>query len=219
MMTADVQIKICGLSEQRHVRTAVEAGAGFVGFVFYGPSPRNVSIAAAQALAAPARGRAKIVALVVDADDGLIDAINTGLKPDYFQLHGSETPERCSEVQVRTGVPVIKAIKVRELSDIEGASAYAGNVAIILFDAKAPETLDGALPGGNGLAFDWTLLSRERSGYDFMLSGGLDAGNVGKAIDITGAPMVDVSSGVESAPGRKDDAAIIKFIEAVRQHG
>ena len=218
-MSMDVPVKICGLSEPHHVRTAVDAGAAFVGFVFYGPSPRNVSIPLACELATHARGRAKTVALVVDADDALIDAINAGLKPDYFQLHGSETPGRCSEIHARTGVPVIKAIKVRDLADIDGASAYAGHADIVLFDAKAPDTLDGALPGGNGLAFDWTLLSRERSGYDFMLSGGLDAGNVARAIKVTGAPMVDVSSGVEIAPGRKDDAAIIKFIEAVRQRG
>ena len=212
-------VKICGLSEPQHVRTAVDAGADYVGFVFYEPSPRNVSIPVAQALATLARGRSKIVALVVDPDDALVDAVNAGVKPDYFQAHGSETPERIAGIVRRTGVPVIKAIKVRDASDVETARAYADVAAMILFDAKAPETLEGALPGGNGISFDWTLLSRDGSERAFMLSGGLDAGNVARAIDTTGAPIVDVSSGVESAPGRKDDAAIIKFIEAVRKHG
>jgi phosphoribosylanthranilate isomerase len=214
-----LQVKICGLSEPAHVRAAVEAGADYVGFVFYGPSPRNVSIPVAQALATEARGRAKVVALVVDASDKLIDEINAGVKPDFFQAHGSETPDRIAEIHRHTAVPVIKAIKVRDASDIEAARGYAGVAAMILFDAKAPETLEGALPGGNGIAFDWTLLSADGTTHDFMLSGGLDAGNVTRAIEVTGAPIVDVSSGVESAPGRKDAAAIIKFIEAVKQHG
>jgi phosphoribosylanthranilate isomerase len=216
-MSKAVAVKICGLSEPQHVRAAVEAGADYVGFVFYGPSPRNVSIPVAQALATEARGRSRVVALVVDADDALIDAINTGVKPDFFQAHGSETPERVAEITRRTGVPVIKAIKVRDASDVETARAFADVAAMILFDAKAPETLEGALPGGNGIAFDWTLLSADGAPHDFMLSGGLDAGNVARAIKMTGAPIVDVSSGVEQAPGRKDAAAIIKFIEAVRQ--
>ncbi len=214
-----MQVKICGLSEPAHVRAAVEAGADYVGFVFYVPSPRNVSIPVAQALATEARGRAKVVALVVDASDKLIDEINAGVKPDFFQAHGSETPERIAEIHRRTAVPVIKAIKVRDASDIEAARGYAGVAAMILFDAKAPETLEGALPGGNGIAFDWTLLSADGTTHDFMLSGGLDPDNVAQAIEDTGAPIVDVSSGVESAPGKKDAAAIIKFIEAVRQHG
>lgn len=218
-MSGQVQVKICGLSEPQHVRAAVEAGADFVGFVFYEPSPRNVSIPVAQALATEARGRAKVVALVVDADDALIDAINAGVKPDYFQCHGAETPERVAAIFRRTAVPVIKAIKVRDASDIEAARAYAGIAAMILFDAKAPETLEGALPGGNGIAFDWTLLSADGAPAQFMLSGGLDEANVAQAIGMTGAPIVDVSSGVETAPGRKDAAAIVKFIEAVKQHG
>ena len=217
-MSSQVQVKICGLSEPAHVRAAVEAGADYVGFVFYEPSPRNVSIPVAQALATEARGRAKVVALVVDASDALIDEINAGVKPDFFQAHGSETPERIAEIGRRTGVPVIKAIKVEDAADIESARSYAGIAAMILFDAKAPETLEGALPGGNGIAFDWTLLSADGTTHDFMLSGGLDADNVTRAIEVTGAPIVDVSSGVESTPGRKDAAAIIKFIEAVKQH-
>lgn len=213
------KIKICGLSDPAHVRTAVEAGADYVGFVFYEPSPRNVSTMAAQGLATLARGGSKIVALVVDAEDGLIDQISTEVKPDFFQAHGSETVDRIAEIHARTGVPVIKAIKVREAADIEAASAYEGVAAMVLFDAKAPETLANALPGGNGIPFDWSLLSRDGLDRKFMLSGGLDPGNVAEAIDVTGAPAVDVSSGVETAPGVKDAAAIVKFIETVRQHG
>ncbi len=213
------KVKICGLSDPTHVRTAVEAGADYVGFVFYDPSPRNVSIQVAQGLATLARGQAKIVALVVDADDVLIDEINAQVKPDFFQAHGSETADRIAEIHARTGVPVIKVIKVSDAADIEAASAYADVAAMVLFDAKAPDTLANALPGGNGILFDWDLLPHGGLRDGFMLSGGLEADNVAEAIRVTGAPAVDVSSGVETAPGIKDGAAIVKFIETVRQHG
>ncbi|MEM9470514.1 MAG: phosphoribosylanthranilate isomerase [Pseudomonadota bacterium] len=213
------KIKVCGLSDPAHVRAAVEAGADYIGFVFYEPSPRNVSTQVAQALATLVRGRAKIVALVVDAEDDLIDRINAEVKPDFFQAHGSETADRIAAIHARTGVPVIKAVKVRDAADIETAGAYADAACMVLFDAKAPETLANALPGGNGIAFDWGLLQDGRLRAGFMLSGGLEAGNVAEAIKVTGAPAVDVSSGVESAPGIKDAAAIVKFIETVRQHG
>ena len=213
------RIKICGLSDPVQVRTAVEAGADYVGFVFYEPSPRNVSTRVAQGLATLARGRAKIVALVVDADDELIDRINAEVKPDFFQAHGSESAGRVAAIHARTGVPVIKAVKVREAADIEAAGAYADAACMVLFDARAPEGLADALPGGNGIAFDWELLQNGSLRGGFMLSGGLEAGNVAEAIMVTGAPAVDVSSGVESAPGVKDAAAIVKFIETVRQHG
>ena len=215
----ETAIKICGLSELVHVQAAVDAGAEYVGFVFFEPSPRNVSIEVARTISRYARGRSKIVALVVDADDKLIDAINAGLKPDYFQVHGSETPQRIAAIKARTGVPVIKAIKIRDAHDIEMAREYNDTADMILFDAKAPEDLANALPGGNGLAFDWSLLSANRSQKNYMLSGGLNPDNVARAIDITSAPIVDVSSGVESRPGVKDAAAIMKFIETVRQHG
>ena len=213
------KIKVCGLSDPAHVRTAVEAGADYIGFVFYEPSPRNVSTQVAQGLATLARGRAKIVALVVDAEDELIDRINAEVKPDFFQAHGAESAERIAAIHTRTGVPVIKAIKVKDASDIEASAAYADAACMVLFDARAPETLANALPGGNGIAFDWDLLRGGKLQRGFMLSGGLEAGNVAEAISVTGAPAVDVSSGVESAPGIKDAAAIVKFIETVRQHG
>jgi phosphoribosylanthranilate isomerase len=218
-MSARTAIKICGLSEARHVAAAVDGGADYIGFVFFKPSPRNVTPEQARDLAVAARGKAKIVALTVDADDRLINAIAETLQPDLFQMHGSETPERVAEVTQRTGIPIIKAIKVREAADVEQARAYAGIAAMVLFDSKAPETLEGALPGGNGLAFDWSLLSGDGKPADFMLSGGLTADNVARAIEVTGAPIVDVSSGVETSPGHKDAKAIQKFIEAVRQPG
>lgn len=216
---APTQIKICGLSEPAHVQAAVDAGAEYVGFVFFEPSPRNVAIDVARTLSTCARGRSKIVALVVDADDDLLDRINAGLKPDYFQAHGSETPERIAAIKARTGVPVIKAIKVRDAGDIETTHEFDEAADMILFDARAPEDLTNALPGGNGVSFDWSLLSAGGMTRDYMLSGGLDVDNVGRAIDVTRAPIVDVSSGVEKSPGVKDAAAIIKFIETVRQHG
>jgi phosphoribosylanthranilate isomerase len=210
-----VDIKICGLSQPDMLDAALEAGAAYVGLVFYEPSPRNVTIAQAQALADQARGRAAIVALTVDAPDALLRDIATRVRPDFLQAHGSETPDRVREMTELTGLPVIKAIKVREARDIGDARDYAGIAAMILFDARAPDTLADALPGGNGIAFDWTLLKGE-NGSPFMLSGGLDCSNIAEAIRVTGAPVVDVSSGVERAPGVKDAALIRKFIETAR---
>jgi phosphoribosylanthranilate isomerase len=210
-----VDIKICGLSQPDMLDAALEAGAAYVGLVFYEPSPRNVTIAQAQALADQARGRAAIVALTVDAPDALLRDIATRVRPDFLQAHGSETPDRVREMTELTGLPVIKAIKVREARDIGDARDYAGIAAMILFDARAPDTLADALPGGNGIAFDWTLLKGE-NGSPFMLSGGLDCSNIAEAIRVTGAPDVDVSSGVERAPGVKDAALIRKFIETAR---
>lgn len=213
-MTVDV--KICGLSTPETVDGAIAAGAALVGFVFYPKSPRHVSLEKAAALAARARGKARIVALIVDADDAEIAAIDKAVNPDMFQAHGSETPERIAAIKALTAKPVIKAIKVKDETDIAGAAAYAGQASLILFDAKAPEELKGALPGGNGLAFDWSLLGKDGSQEGFILSGGLNPQNVAKAIRVTGAPIVDVSSGVESAPGVKDLSLIRKFIEAAK---
>lgn len=210
-----VEVKICGLSTPETVDAAIEAGADLVGFVFFARSPRNVTIEQAAALAAHVRGKAKIVALVVDADDALLKAITAGLDPDFFQAHGSETPERVAEITALTGKPVIKAIKVKDASDIASAWAFSAVASLILYDAKAPETLGNALPGGNGHAFDWALLDGEKRAA-FMLAGGLNPSNVAEAIRMTGAPIVDVSSGVESAPGAKDTALIRKFIEAAK---
>lgn len=208
-----VQVKICGLSTPDTMQAALSHGADFVGLVFYPPSPRYVTPAKAAPLAAMARNRAKIVALVVDADDAQLKDIADGVRPDYFQLHGSETPERVTAIKVLTGKPVLKAIKVGGPEDVSRATDFVDVADLLLFDAKAPASLKNALPGGNGIPFDWSLLEGKRG---FMLSGGLNAGNVAEAIRVTGAPMVDVSSGVESAPGKKDINLIAKFIEAVK---
>jgi phosphoribosylanthranilate isomerase len=211
-----VDVKICGLSTPETVDGAIAAGAALVGLVFYPRSPRHVSLEKAAALAARARGKARIVALIVDADDKAIAAINAAVNPDLFQAHGSEMPERIAAIRALTAKPVIKAIKVKDETDIAGAALYAGKASLILFDAKAPESLKGALPGGNGLAFDWSLLGKDGSQEGFILSGGLTPQNVAGAIRVTGAPIVDVSSGVESAPGVKDLGLIRKFIEAAK---
>jgi phosphoribosylanthranilate isomerase len=209
------QVKICGLSTPETVEASIAAGADFMGLNFYPPSPRYVTIDRAAALARVARGRVKIVALVVDADDALLKEIVAKVDPDFVQAHGSENPQRIGEIARLTGKPVIKAIRVRDAADIAAAADYADVASFILFDAKAPETLQQALPGGNGHAFDWTLLGAERRPA-FMLAGGLTTENVADAIRMTGAPVVDLSSGVESAPGVKDPAMIRNFIEAVR---
>jgi phosphoribosylanthranilate isomerase len=211
-----VAVKICGLSTPETVNAAIEAGASLVGFVFYPPSPRNVTVETASTLAKLARGKARIVALVVDPDDALIDRIADGLKPDLIQAHGGESPERISAIAKRTGIPVIKAIKVKDRSDIDQATAYDASAALILYDAKVPETLAGALPGGNGIAFDWSLIEGPAREKPFILSGGLNPGNVAEAIRNTGAAIVDVSSGVEKAPGIKDIVLIRNFIEAAK---
>ena len=210
-----VEVKICGLSTPETVDAAVAAGADLIGLVFFPKSPRNVSLEQARELADRARGRAKIVTLVVDADDALLRAIAAGVDPDLIQAHGSETPERIAEIGRITGKPVIKAIRVKDQSDIAAAGEFGAVASLILYDAKAPETLGNALPGGNGHAFDWGLLEGERRPA-FMLAGGLTPENVAEAIRVTGAPVVDVSSGVESAPGIKDIGLIRKFIEAAK---
>lgn len=213
------RIKICGLSQPDTLETALEAGADFVGFIFYGPSPRNLSLERARELGARVAGRAGKVAVTVDADDAELAAIIEALVPDYLQVHGSETPDRVADISQRFGLPVIKSIKVRSDADVQAAAGYADAAELILFDAKAPEDLANALPGGNGVQFDWTLLQRDGGRPEFVLSGGLDAENVAEALRVTGARIIDVSSGVEKAPGIKDSARIRKFIEAVRRAG
>jgi|SRR5436190_10274218 len=211
-----VDVKICGLSTPDTVTAALDAGADLVGLVFYPKSPRNVSLAKAKSLAALARKRAKIVALIVDAEDSLIDDIVSKVNPDFFQAHGNESPERVTEICSRTGKQMIKAIKIKTEADIALAKVYEHSAALILYDAKAPETLKHALPGGNGIAFDWTLIGSGHAAPSFILSGGLNAGNVAEAIKVTGASIVDVSSGVEKSPGIKDIDLIRDFIAAAK---
>ncbi len=204
-------IKICGLSAPDTMEAALEAGAAFVGLVFFAKSPRNVTLKQAKTLAAHARGRAKIVTLVVDADNTLLDAIAGDVAPDLFQAHGKETPERLAEIKKLTGIPAYKALRVASVEHVKAAQAFVSSP-FILYDALPPE--GAVLPGGNGLAFDWTIL--KDAGTPFMLAGGLTPENVGEAIRVTGAAMVDVSSGVESSPGVKDAKLIAKFIEAAK---
>lgn len=218
-----VAVKICGLSTSETLEAALTHGADLVGFVFYPKSPRNVLLRQAKSLTERIEGRARSVALIVDADDRLIGEIADLVKPDLFQAHGNETPERVAKIKSLTGVPVIKAIKVATAADVAHAIAFQDAAAMILFDAKAPESLAGALPGGNGLSFDWSLLGGKADGSPkicpWMLSGGLNPENVAEAIRLTGAQFVDVSSGVESAPGVKDISRIRKFIEAAKAAG
>ncbi len=209
-----IKVKICGLSTPETLDASITYGADLVGLVFYPKSPRNVSAMLGEALASTARGRADVVALTVDASDELLGLIAKKVQPDYFQLHGTETPDRVRQITATFGIPAIKAIKVATAADVAQGAPFEDAAAWLLYDAKAPETLKDALPGGNGLPFDWSLLAKARHG--FMLSGGLTPANVTEAIRVTGAPMVDVSSGVESAPGIKDIAAIRKFIETAK---
>lgn len=210
-----IEVKICGLSTPEALAAALDAGADMVGLVFFPKSPRNVTLEQAARLAGAARGRAKIVALVVDADDALLSAITAKVDPDFFQAHGAETPARVAEITRLTGKPVIKAIRVQDAGDVASAADYSAVASLILYDAKAPASLGSALPGGNGHAFDWGLLDGERRAA-FLLAGGLTPGNVAEAIRVTRAPAVDVSSGVETAPGVKDPALIRKFVEAAK---
>lgn len=210
-----VDVKICGLSTPETLDAALDAGADMVGFVFFARSPRNLSLEMARNLAARVEGRARTVALTVDADDRMLDAIVEALAPDVLQLHGAETPERVAAVRAQAGRPVMKAIGVAERSDVARAAAYEGHADTILFDAKPPR--GAVLPGGNGRAFDWTVLGDLAPSLRWMLSGGLHAGNIADALDVTRAPRVDVSSGVETAPGIKDPQRIRDFVAAVRR--
>lgn len=212
-----VGVKICGLKTEEMLRAAIEAGADQIGFVFFPKSPRNVSVETAAGLAPVARGKVEIVALVVDADDALIDAIAAQVAPDLFQLHGSETPERAAAIRTRTGIPVMKVIKIADAADLAPVSRFAPVVDRFLFETKPPADLKGALPGGNGVTFDWRLIRGLDPGRPYMLSGGLDAENVATAIATAQAPAVDVSSGVERAPGEKDPDKIRAFIRAARE--
>jgi phosphoribosylanthranilate isomerase len=206
-------VKICGLSTSGSVAAAIEAGADMVGFMFFRKSPRYVSLATAAALAGSARGQAAIVAITVDADEAALAEIVDGLKPDLLQLHGRETPEHVTELRERLGVPLMKVIGIARREDLDVAKAYPMAERLLL-DAKAP--VGAALPGGNGVPFDWTMLGSFVAGPPIMLSGGLHSDNVAEAIRTAKPAGVDVSSGVESAPGLKDEAKIFAFIRAAR---
>jgi phosphoribosylanthranilate isomerase len=206
--------KICGLKTPEALDVALESGADMVGFVFFAPSPRNLAPEAARPLGERVKGRAGKVALIVDAGDQTLDAIVEALKPDMLQLHGSETPERVAAVRARFGLPVMKALPIAAKDDLDRIERYAKVADRLLFDARAPQ--DATRPGGLGTPFDWSLLKGIDPGIPFMLSGGLDAGNVAEALRITRAGGVDVSSGVERMPGEKDPDKIRAFIRAAR---
>lgn len=209
-----VAIKICGLTELAAIDAALAGGADFIGLVFFAASPRNVHPDQAAALAAHVAGRAHVVGLFVDPAPDALAATLARVPLDAIQLHGHETPAALAAIAARHGLPVWKALGVRTRADALAGDAYAGAAARVLFDAKPPP--GAALPGGNGLRIDWQVLAGLRPALPWMLAGGLDPGNVAEAIAATGAPAVDVSSGVESAPGRKDPALIRAFCAAVR---
>jgi phosphoribosylanthranilate isomerase len=206
-----VTAKICGLSTPETLDAAIAGGASHVGFVFYPPSPRNISIDQAEALAARVSGHSKIVGLFVDPEPGLIDAVRKVVHLDAIQLHGSEHPAMVGRLQMQHGIEVWKAVPVRTANDLTLSHKYRGHR--ILFDAKPPA--GSAVPGGTGLRFDWNLLEGFHHTSPWLLSGGLDARNVAEAVKTTGATLVDVSSGVESAPGVKDVDKIAAFLQAV----
>jgi phosphoribosylanthranilate isomerase len=208
-------VKICGLSTPETLDAALDGGARFVGAVIFEKSPRHIEPLEAASLFERARGRAKVVAVVVDPGDRLLSEIGLILRPDFIQLHGSETPERAGEIRRLTGAGIIKALPIRNAGDFAPAVEWEPLVDHLMFDAKPPEGAD--LPGGVGASFDWSLLAGREFHKPWFLAGGLTPDNVAEAIRISGAPLVDVSSGVETAPGVKDAARIGAFLEACRR--
>lgn len=206
--------KICGLTTPETLDAALAGGAAFVGAVAFPKSPRHLEPVHAGALFARARNRAKTVAVTVDADDVLLTALALILKPDLIQLHGAETPERARQVRTLTGAGVIKALPVRTAADLDAAAEWEDAADHLMFDARPPEGSD--LPGGVGARFDWSLLAGRSFRRPWFLAGGLTPGDIGEAVRLTGAPAVDVSSGVETSPGVKDPALIAAFLEATR---
>ena len=209
--------KICGLSTAETVAAALEGGAAYIGFMFFAASPRAVTAAAAARLARPARGRAKIVAVTADPDDALIETLRETLaaRPDLQPTHGAESPRRARRVAEAAGARVIKVIAVSDAADLAAAADFEDIAEHLMFDARTP--LAAGRPGGAGARFDWSLLAGRRYARPWFLAGGLDPWNVGEALAASGAPMADVSSGVERGAGLKDPALIRAFLEAVRR--
>lgn len=214
LMPADVSVKICGLRDAAGVAAAASAGARYVGFVFFPKSPRHLEIPLAASLAVDVPVGVCKVALTVNADDAMLDALTRAVPLDMLQLHGSESPARVMQVKARYGLPVMKAVGVADASDLAQLDAYADVADQLLVDAKPPKGAD--LPGGNGLAFDWRLLAGRVWRNPWMLAGGLTPLNVAEAIARTGARQIDVSSGVERSPGEKDASLIEQFVQAAR---
>ena len=216
-MENDIRVKFCGLTRPEDVSGAVDAGATYVGFVFFPKSPRNLTPATARPVALSVPPGVAKVALTVNADDETLEAILDQVPLDMLQLHGGESPERVAELRARYRLPVMKAVGVASEGDLAALDAYAKVADQILVDAKPPKS--AVLPGGNGLAFDWRLIAGRRWPVPWMLAGGLTAGNVAEAVQMTGARQVDVSSGVESTPGVKDAQMMRAFGAAVRDVG
>lgn len=209
-----IEVKICGVRTVEAADAAIRARADYLGLVFHPASPRHVTAGQAAALAERARGRIRLVALLVEPDDAAIAAAIATAKPDFLQLHGGETPARVAEIRAKFGLPIIKALAVAEIADLALVPIYEQAADMLLFDAKAPT--GAARPGGHGAAFDWRILAGRRVARPWLLAGGLDAQNVARAIATAEAPGVDVSSGVETAPGVKDAQMIGAFIAAAR---
>ena len=207
-----ITVKICGINSAAAADAAVRAGAEYGGLVFFAKSPRALAMDPAAALAARMRGRLKVAALVVDADDELLSRIAAEVKPDYFQLHGHEDVARAAAIRARFGIPLIKVFPIAEPGDFTQVAAFDDVAELFLFDTPPA---DGATrPGGHGVAFDWRMLQGRRFARPWFLAGGLNPGNVARAIAVSGATMVDVSSGVESAPGTKSESLIADFVAA-----
>ncbi len=206
-----MDIKICGLSTAESVAAALEGGASHIGFIFFEKSPRNVTPQQAALLAAPARGKVRRVAVTVDAGDDFLDAIVATMQPDMLQLHGKETPQRISDLKQRHGLPVMKAFAIEQREDFDAIAPYRAVADAFLFDAKPPR--ESRLPGGNGVSFDWALLQALDRDLPYMLSGGLNLANLREALTIAHPPGIDVSSGVETAPGVKSAALIRRFLD------
>mgnify|MGYP005639806417 CR=1 FL=1 len=213
----NIEAKICGLSTAETVRTALDAGASYVGFVFYPPSPRNISIEKAAELAEIVKEDALKVGVFVNPDDALLHDVFKQVDLDVIQLHGNEDPERVKYISTRFAKSVMKAISVSDVSDLNKAKEYESVCDMLLFDAKAPIEMHNALPGGNGLVFDWKLIADYQWNVPWMLSGGLHAKNVQEAIKISGAKIVDISSGLESEPGNKDISMIETFMKVIQE--
>jgi phosphoribosylanthranilate isomerase len=209
-------VKICGINSLDALDAALAAGADMIGLVRFERSPRHLGLDQGRALAERARGKAQRVVLVVDADDAALAEVVAAFDPDLLQLHGSETPERVAAIRARFGRPVMKAVGIADAGDLARVAAYAGAADRLLLDAKPPPTVE-ALPGGNGLAFDWGLAAGLDVAKPVMLSGGLDSRNVAAAVGLTGVKAVDVSSGVERRPGEKDPDKIAAFVKAARE--
>jgi phosphoribosylanthranilate isomerase len=210
-----VQAKICGINTPDALQAAIDGGTSYIGLVFYPPSPRAVTGIEAATLAAMVPDSVKNVGLFVDIEDDLLNSILNQVPLDMLQLHGKEPPERVAAIKNATGLPAMKAIHIEKAEDFSNIDHYRDIADQILFDAKAPKDLKNALPGGNAISFDWSLFANHPWQDNWMLSGGLNADNIAEAVRISGARAVDVSSGVESAPGRKDSKLITEFLETV----